>query len=283
VTEIHLPPHHEQAERYAIGTLLNNPMSEQAATLYARMTPDDYYFSVNGKIFEHCKRLFIAGGQFDARTVYQELAKEAQDSGGPAKDCTKEYINELLELEVGNVEYYAAIICDKATRRRGIHLCTELIQRLRDTNEPSAELIAEFETRIFTITAEQPTNTTKHIADVMRSTLERIDERNTPGAKTDGIDTGFPVLNRWLSGGGWRPNRFVVIGARPGVGKTSIGISHAIAAAKAGFPTLFFSLEMTAEELAERILAMEADVPLNKIIGDLQIDQHMGRLINAAF
>ncbi len=145
---------------------------------------------------------------------------------------------------------------------------------------PVREIISHFESDIFRASEIRQRKELITLEHAVRNAMIDLGDRRKPDGKRP-ISTGFADLDGALVEG-WRGGQFIVCGARPGIGKSSLALSHSLAAAKAGTPVLFFSLEMRASELASRVLAMEALVSLNHILGTYDIDSaRMERLIQA--
>lgn len=238
-------PHLAQIEQSLLGAILLTPgLINQAAS---DLAVDDFYLHSNRLIFAAMIRLFRKDSCLDLALLSNELSAsyELEKIGGMAHLAT------LLDGSVRdeNITDYIKLLRESATRRRLLH-ATNLIQTL--VNDPSLsldEVIERAEKAIFDV---QKVNKPgfRLLADIVS---ERLKELEDPGDKATGIPSGFPDLDRFITG--WRPGQMITVAARPGAGKTAFGLSVAFHAAAAGYKVGKFSLEMSGVELADRALA----------------------------
>lgn len=263
-----LPPHSREAEAGVLGALLREGLAADGT--FGELTPDDFYYDAHQKIFRVFRDYAAAGKTFDLVTCFEELVtrKEQADVGGAG------FLADLYDAmpTAANLEYHADIVRERAVRRRLIHAACELTRDAYDGAAPAADLLERFyESALSTArTGKDPVTLTA----ALRQVMDGIDERNRPGGKRP-LTTGFDALDNVL--GGFRGGEFVLVGARPSVGKSALALALLLAAAEAGTPGLMFSLEMSAEEMASRVLAMKAEVPLNQIRGRLDDEKATAR------
>lgn len=255
-----LPPHNTEAERGVLGALLRDGIAADGS--FGHLSPTDFYHHAHQCVYSVYRDLAGSGRPFDTVTCYEELIRRNQ-----SQDVKAGYLAELFDgvPTSANLEYHAGIVREHAERRRLIQAATELVRDAWDGIAPPIDLLERFyESSV--ATADAGGRDPVSLTTALRQVMEEIDERMRPGGKRP-LTTGFESLNNVL--GGFRGGEFIVLGARPSHGKTALGVSFLLAAAEARVPTLMFSLEMSATEVASRVLAMRSDVPLNQIRGQL--------------
>ena len=268
-----MPPHNTDAEKGVLGALLRDGITADGT--FGHLDAADFYHHPHQLVYGVFRDLATAGKPFDVVTCFDELIRRNQ-----SQDVTAAYVADLFDaVPTGvNLEYHARLVREYAERRRLIHAATEMIRDAWEGVAPPLDLLEKFYDGAVQTTdagGDDPVTLNAALLQVM----DGIDERQRPGGKRP-LTTGFDSLDNVL--GGFRPGEFIVLGARPSQGKTALGVAVLLAAAEAGVPTLMFSLEMSAEEGASRVLAMRSDVPLNQSRGRLDNPQStVKRLINA--
>ncbi len=261
-----MPPDNNTAEASLIGALIRDG-DRVYADVRAIVGPDDFYLDAHRKLFSAIEVQLAEQKPCDVVILYTELQRRGQveDVGGAI------YIADCLELAPTGAEaiYHAQIVKEKSTARRLIHLCGEMIRDAHD-GAPADELISSFETRIFAVA---DTAVTERLTTLPKSIDELMDElcNRKPDDAKKFIRSGIERLDHLI--GGARAGQLIVVAARPSVGKSAFAQQWAMNAAKNGYPTLMFSLEMSHEEIAERALAQGCQVPLNFITGSTSMDQ----------
>lgn len=219
---------------------------------------EDFYTDAHQRLFRGMVTLYDAGKPVDLVTLADELKRrgDIEDIGGYA------YLAELWDAAptAANAEHYARIVRDKALLRSLRHATVETTCDLDNPGAQAAEVLEAAERRIFAIAQAAVTGTTFSLPDVLRESVERIDAAATQKAA---VLTGFLDLDRLTSG--LHDGELVVLGARPSVGKTAMGLGIATNAAKSGCPVLFFSLEQSRQELGARVLCSEAKVDSHNV------------------
>lgn len=247
------PPHNEEAEIATLGALLLD--SESLSVVLRFLRPDDFYKISHQKIFQGIINLFTKGEVIDLLTLTDELKREGEleSVGGPA------YVSMLSSAvpTSANVEYYARIVQGTSIRRSLLRIAGEINAGARDDSRESRVIIEEIERRIFEITERQQTGTIKTAREVVLKTIEAIEKLYHTKDSYTGIPSGFPDLDNMTSG--FQKSEFIVIGARPSVGKTALAMSMAAhITIKLKIPVGFFTLEMSDMALMQRLLSAEA-------------------------
>ncbi len=253
-----LPPHDLDAEKGVLGSILLDPNLADDVALVLR--PEDFYAAANEKLYRHLLAMHDKGKRIDATLLLDRLrsAGDLELIGGPA------YLGEVLHAVpyASNAVYYAQIVRAKATLRALIHASTEI---LRDAYEPTLdprELVGRAEEQIFAVHDERSTDQITTVHNLMIEALDRIDAQLERGAAA-GVPTGFKDLDNLTSG--LHDSEFVVLAARPSVGKTALATNIAeYVTIEANVPTLFVSLEMARLELAHRMLCSQGRIDANK-------------------
>ncbi len=217
--------------------------------------PQDFYISEHAEIFTVIKELFLNSKDIDFVTLVDALVKKGIYSEAAASD----YITQLIHKgnNALNVKDYAKIIKDKSVLRRLIEVCDEVSDKAYSEEGEAGRLVDYAESLVFDIAQGKDTKNFRHISDVIGDVYKNLHAMATEGEAAQGTKTGFSGLDNVLAGMG--NSDLILVGARPGMGKTSfalnIGTNVAIQSKKT---VCIFSLEMSAEQLVSRIISSEA-------------------------
>ena len=255
-----VPPHSLDAERSALGAALlsKNALFDVVENVKAR----DFYDANHKEIFEAISAIARRNAPVDALTVSEELKKRGslEMVGGRA------YIASLSSgtPTTANAEEYAKIIAQKATSRRLIDTCDDVINKgYEGSMEPSA-LLDYAESGIFEISQARQKGQYTHIKDVLLENIEIIDKASQMEGGLTGVTTGFRDLDEKTSG--LQKSDLIILAARPAMGKTAFALTVALnAAVRGGASVLVFSMEMAKEQLGQRLLAMESRVDMQSL------------------
>ena len=255
-----VPPHNLDAEQAVLGALLLEwgAMSDVVTMLKA----DRFYSFQNQMIFEAMVSLFKQNVHGDTLTIINELTKlgKIEQAGGTA------YIASLTDTvpTAANVSYYVGIVLDAAVRRDLIRLSSELRASSFDETRSSRTLLEDAEKSIFTLSDHNESTQIYEMKDVVSSTIELIDRRYKNNSELTGVPSGIARLDTMTSG--FQKSEFIVIGARPSIGKTAFALSmmQTIAVEK-HIPCGFFSLEMSYQSIGQRLLAQVSRLPSYKL------------------
>ena len=255
-----VPPHDIEAERAVLGALLLNWGA--MGDVIGKLRPERFYSLQNQVIFEALTELFSHNIQGDTLTLVDQLRKnnKLEQAGGTA------YIASLTDTvpSSANIEYYADIVLDRATRRDLIKISSELKAESFELGKESTALLDTAEQRIFALAERNETTVIHDARNIMIKEIEIIDARYNSKNQFTGIPTGFGKLDSYTSG--FQNSELIIIGARPSIGKTELALSmmQNIALEK-NIPCGFFSLEMPYESIGMRILSQESRVPMHKM------------------
>lgn len=224
-----------------------------------RLVPDDFYLPQHRTIFAAMQALHDKHSPIDILTLSEKLkAMGNLDIIGGAG-----YLTELTNFvpTAAHLEQYAEIVADKATRRRLIKVSQDISEVSADENKTLAELIEEAETRLFEVSQHHVKADITSLESILGESFDRLDDLHHNKGGIRGIPTGLKDLDKMTAG--LQRSDFVVIAARPSMGKTALMLNLALNVAtnkvKSG-AVLIFSLEMSKEQLVDRLLAAEAGV-----------------------
>lgn len=257
-------PYSLEAEQAVLGALLKDPLC--LPTVSDMLRREHLYLPQHKAIYDAILNIDTMGGTIDPLVVLEELKKQGvyDDIGG------KTYLMKIAEAvpSTRNVESYIKIIVDKFYSRTLITTAREILDEASEGTESPDTLLDMAEQKIYDIRRGKNTSGPAKVSDVIMSDVVvrlRKLASSDPKEKEQylGIPTGFSYLDRVLSGGFHRSD-LILIGARPGMGKTSFALNVARNMAVKGRKTVFFSLEMSNEQLAQRIISTEARVVSNK-------------------
>lgn len=252
---VFVPPQNSEAEASVLGSLLlDGTLIEVIAD---QLAVEDFYRQANGKIYATMLALYEAGEPIDVLTVTNKLeeAKQLATVGGAG------YLTELAGSvpSTANFGSYAEIVAKKATLRRLITASREISELALNESDEVVNIVDSAEKRLFQVAKQYNQAAFAPLRDVLSASFERIDELHKDKGKLRGVPTGFTSLDTKLAG--LQASDLVVLAARPSMGKTALALNIARSAAvKSRVAVGIFSLEMSKEQLVDRLLAMEAQV-----------------------
>ncbi len=256
-----------EAEQSVLGSILIDP--ECFSTLPALVSSQDFYLEEHRLIYAAMQSLFLSSKSIDVVTLIDALVKVSAESEkkNPKlidRDEITKYIRLIAETvpSAANVKEYARIVHDKAKLRYLIEECAAITENAYAGTDDASTVIGDAEQRIFALAQDNTQKAFSDIKDVLVETLKQLKQVQTEGIAAMTVPTGFSGVDRVLVGMG--KSDLVLIGARPGMGKTSFALNIATMAA-ANFhregsnkAVCVFSLEMSNEQLVQRVLASEA-------------------------
>lgn len=271
-------PFAPEAEQSVLGAvLLDSSCLDLVAEILPR--PEYFYQSNNSMIYSVMLDMFTLGQPVDFVTVLEKLKEQE----GFEESGTKTYLLQLAQLvpSIKNVDTYARIVRDKYDVRTLILTAREIVEEASSGGADASTLLDSAEQRIFDIRRGKNMQGLQRLNEVIVQTFDRLDLLNSPESENyRGIPTGIKELDETITG--LNKTDFILLGARPGMGKTSFALNIARhAAVKAGRTVAFFSLEMGKEQLCSRLLSTEALVGGTKMrTGKLENDEWV-RLVEA--
>lgn len=272
-----VPPHNMEAEKAVLGSILINPVSMNRVVDI--LGPDFFYAPSNRLIYEAMFNLYNQNKPLDAISIsdYFLSKNQMQDIGG------SEYLSDLMSDTIlsSNIEYYANIIKENALKRKLITAGSSIIEET--FRNPEAQESLEFaEKMIFDISQQKTSQDIEPLTNVLLETVEKIEYRcNNKGSYT-GVPSGYHDLDNMTAG--FQNSDFIVLAARPSMGKTAFALNIAQnIAIRQNIPVIIFSLEMSKVQLAQRVVCAEAEIDAQRVrMGDLQINEweKMGAKLN---
>ncbi|BAF61066.1 MAG: replicative DNA helicase [Pelotomaculum sp.] len=263
-----IPPQNIDAEQSVLGAIL---LDREAIYKVLRiLKPEDFYRESHKVIYEAMLSLNESGRPVDLITVSERLRQQGdlEKAGGVA------YIASLAEMvpTAANVEYYARIVEEKSLLRTLIQLSTRLAGRGYEEGEEPEKLIAEAEQMLMELGSRRAAAALYSIKDIFLETFKHLEFLYNNRGSITGVPTPFSDLDRICCG--LQPSDLIIIAGRPSMGKTSLGLCIGYSAAlKHNIPVAIFSLEMSKEQLVQRILCAEAMVDQHRIrTGELDED-----------
>ena len=270
-------PHSIEAEQSVIGSMLMEREAIMAASEI--LTSDDFYQHQYGVIFDAMVELFNEGKPVDLVTLQNRL----REKDVPPEISSMEFVRDLLNAvpTSANVRHYANIVSEKAVLRRLIKLTEEIENDCYLNKEPVEVIMEETEKKMFQLLGQRNSGDFMPIRQVVINTLENIERASKTKGNVTGIPTGFTDLDYKTSG--LQNSDFILIAARPSMGKTAFVLNIAqYMAFKKDKAVAIFSLEMSREQLMNRLLSMESKVDSQHLrTGNLK-DDEWSKLIESA-
>jgi len=253
------PPQSIQAEQSVLGAML---MSKDAIGEVGEIVRGrDFYRPAHEMVFDAIVDLYGRGEPADAVTVADELTKR----GELARVGGHIYLHELLATVsiASNASYYAEIVREKAILRRLVEASIKIAQLGYAGAGDVADIVDTAQQAVFNVTDGSMSEDYEPLSKLMEATLDEIEALASHGVMS-GVPTGFRDLDELTNG--LHPGQMIIVAARPGVGKSTLGLDFARAAAiQHGLTTAFFSLEMTKIEIVMRLISAESQVELHDI------------------
>jgi replicative DNA helicase len=256
--------------------------NEALASVLEYLTPDDFYKDTHKKIFIAMLELYEKNEPIDLITLTDQMSKREQleEIGGAS------YLSSIVNQvpTSANVRYHAKIVKEKAILRNLIKTATEIITMSYEpdiSGQDVNELLDLAETKIFSISEKTVRSSYVHIKDVLKDTIELVDKLYDKKHLITGLPTGFTDLDAATTG--FHPGELIVIGARPGMGKTAFCLNiAAYVGIEIKVPVAIFSLEMTKEQIVLRMICSEAEVDSKAVRSGYHSKEDYRKLVNAA-
>lgn len=258
-----LPPQARELEEAVLGAI----MLEKGAfdtVIETLRNPECFYVDAHQRIFRAMQSLANKSQPIDILTVVEELRsnEELEMIGGPY------YVTKLTNsvVSAANVDSHARIVMQKFIQRELIRISGEIITDAYEDSTDVFDLLDDAESKLFEITNSHMKSTIQPIDDVLIKTIQRIEDLRNRNEDITGVPSGFKSLDRVTYG--WQNSDLIILAARPAVGKTAFALNlarNAIMSAGNPTPVAFFSLEMSAAQLVQRVLAAESEIMLEKI------------------
>ncbi len=249
-----LPPHSLDAERCTLASLMLD--KDIAGDILAAVDVEAFYLEEHKVVFEALKSLYSMGKSVDAVILNDELKKSGrlEEIGGTA------FIGEILNTvpSAAHGVQYAGIVHEKSLRRALISVGNEAIRNAYSETTDTDQLLDHTSSKIFQLAEKRQTNAVAHLGEVAESVYHMIEEKSRRG-----LDTQFYELDDMLNG--LQDGEMVIIAARPSMGKTAFAMNIVEEVAAKNIPCAVFSLEMSKQQLAQRLMCSRSGVDSQRV------------------
>jgi len=270
-------PHSNEAEQAVIGSMLMD--ADAITTAMEKISEDDFYNKQYGSLFKAMIELYNEGKTCDLVTVKSKL----EETGVPSEVVSLDFIRNILEMvpTSANIKQYAEIVYEKSVLRNLIRANEDIAGKCYAGNETLEAILEETEKKIFDLIQSGSSGDYTPVRQVVLNVFEKIEKASQTKGSITGLETGFTKLDHQLSG--LQPSDMILIAARPSVGKTAfvLNITETVAV-KHNIPVAIFSLEMSSEQLINRIISQNSMVSSQKMRnGDLS-DSEWANIVESA-
>jgi replicative DNA helicase len=255
-----IPPSNLEAEMALLGSILVD--KEMMATVSEIVQPADFYASLHESVYLALYALYERGEPLDKVA----LAEELRNRGMLDKIGGMAYLNSLMDTvpTAASAEYYARIVREKSSLRGLIHAGTQITSLGYDSEEDVPGAIDRAEQVVYEVGNRSEHNAFATVPSLLLGVFQSLERRHEQKGDRTGVTSGFRDIDDYTAG--WQPGNLIIVAARPAMGKTSLALNMAVAAAKdEKRPIALFSLEMTKQELVERFLSSEARLDASKL------------------
>jgi len=271
-----IPPHSIEAETSVLGALL---IDRDAIVSVAEFLRDvHFYDDKHASIYQSVLELYEERTPIDVLTVSDKLKKKKllKKIGGASFLAT--LVNNVPTA--AHVEHYAKIVKDAATKRRMISVASKLVEQSFDEGIGAIDLMDKAEEEIFSLTQASLAQVFTPVKAALADSFDRLDELHKRAGGLRGVPTGFKDLDNTLAG--LQRSNLIILASRPGVGKTSLALNIAQhLSVNEKIPVGYFSLEMSREELVDRLLVAQADIDAWKLKTGKLDEEDFTKLSNA--
>ena len=268
-------PHSLEGEQAVLGAMLIDP--DCVKNVMDRLRPGDFYLRQNREIFETILTMFNYSRPIDGITVFGEMEKAGLTDGN-----TRSYLAQLMEITPtsANVMEYAAIVQDKALLRSVAQAAGEITALVQEGMGEAGEILEASEQKIYAIRRGRSAQEMVPLGQVLPDVLDRLSEMSEHEDHLPGLSTGLSAIDQKITG--LNNSDLILLAARPGMGKTSLALNVALNVAREGKTVAVFSLEMSREQLATRLLSSEALVENNRLRTGLLRETDWEKIAGAA-
>lgn len=275
--QVKIPPQSPEAEESVLGALLLDKDAIIAVAEFLR--PEDFYDDKHKTIFECSLELYEDRTPIDVLTVSERLKKKKmlKKIGGVG------YLADLANKvpTASHVEHYGKIVKDSSTKRSIMKAASKLVDLSMDEGLAAGELLDKAEEQVFSLTQSHLTKAFIPVKEALAASFDRLDELHKQTEGIRGVPSGFKDIDRLLAG--FQKSNLIILAARPGMGKTTLGLNIAQhIAVDLERPVGIFSLEMSKEEMVDRLLVAQADIDAWKLkTGNKLTDSDFTKISNA--
>jgi len=268
----HQVPQALEAEQSVLGAMLID--SRCVPEVVGLLHSEDFYLEQNRELFDAMFSMFSFSQPIDPVTVLDKLKER-----GDYHDNTQQYLLQLMEITptAAHVMQYARIVAEKSMLRRLDQAAADITETVSAGEGTAEEILESAEKKIYAVRQGQSARDLEHIGTILLEVYDRLSELAERGDDIPGLSTGFRDLDRQLAG--LNKSDLLIIAARPGMGKSALGLNLALNVARKYEKTVvYFSLEMSREQLAMRLLSSESFVENQKLLTGKLSDDEWGKL-----
>jgi len=250
-----VPPQDIEAEKSVLGAILIDSSAIHIIAEYLK--EEHFYLSEHQQIYRAMLALFEKQQPIDLVTTKNQL----QQQGNLKKVGGAGYLSDLINTvpSSAHIDHYGRIVKDQYTKRRLIEFSSRMVEKAFDERADVKKLLDLAETEVFSLSQQHLHRDFIELKEILAESFERLEEFMKTGAGLRGISTGYKDLDNKLAG--MQDSNLLILAARPGIGKTTLALNMALhVATKEKKPVGFFSLEMSKEELVDRLLVGQADI-----------------------
>ena len=270
-------PHSVEAEQAVLGSMLID--ARCVPEVIELLKPEDFYLRQNREIYETIYSMFNFSMTIDPVTVLDHM----KQNGVYNDNTSRNYVLQLMEITptAANVKEYAGIVRDKSLLRRIAETAGALTAMVQEGTGTAQEVLEAAEQRIYAIRQGRNVQGLEHISSVILSVYERLAELAASDQAVPGLSTGLPDVDMAISG--LNKSDLILLAARPGMGKTSFALNLLLHAGKfSGKTVVFFSLEMSREQLCMRLISGESFVDNKQLVTGRLYEEDWGRIAAAS-
>jgi len=268
-----LPPQAIELEEAVLGAIMLE--KDSLNEVIDLLSPDSFYSEKNKNIYEAILQLFSENEPIDILTVTNKLRKnERLESSGGAF-----YVTELTSKisSSSNIRYHAMIVSEMAVKRNLIRMSSELMKEAFSDKSDMAELVGMAEKMVLDINSGYSSSgKSKYVKQILPEVIEGIKTASKKPSGLTGIPSGVLSLDKVT--GGWQNSDLIIIGARSGMGKSDLAVNLALNAAKAGFKSVIYTLEMSSVQMVNRMIAVDREIERTKLRNGKLNDDDWDRL-----
>jgi len=271
------PPSDLRAERSVLGSIVLSPDACDEVATFLR--PGDFHDDANRTLYEQMLAMHDSGRKVDLTLLIDQL----RNSGDLDRIGGTSYLADVSRsvANAAHAVYYARIVSEKSAYRALIDASTEILREAYEEPGDSAEAVSRAEQKIFAILDRRRSPTVSNLKDILHEAMDRIDARLKGEHTTGGVDTGFTEFDSLT--GGLHGSELIILASRPSMGKTALALNiGANVAIRFNVPTLLVSLEMSKNELADRLICAEARVNGHRLRNGTVSKEDRRRLVDKA-
>ncbi|HDZ62159.1 MAG TPA: replicative DNA helicase [Nitrospirae bacterium] len=272
-----LPPQNIEAEQSVLGAILLE--NEAISPVIEMLVPEDFYKDSHKKIFRAMRELYEKSEPIDLITLTEQMSSKEQLEEVGGASYLSLIVNQVPTS--ANIKYHSKIVKEKAMLRNLITTATDIVSMSYDEDTAVNEILDKAETKVFALSEKSIKSSFVHIKEVVKDTIELVDRLYDKKELITGLPSGFKDLDELTTG--FQPGDLVVVGARPGMGKTAFCLNIAShVGLNVKVPVAVFSFEMSKELIVLRMICAEAEVDSKSVRSGYHTKEDYRKLVNAA-